>query len=175
MPVVAQDVRLSQRFPPPVAARLASAIDSAGREGLPMEPLVLRALEGQAKNASPEQILAALERLRNALRTSRTTLGTAASPNELMVAAAALQAGVPQARLAELHKLRGNMTVTAPLGAYLDLIARGARADRTWIRISDLARRRASDADYGRLTPADVDGDVTPARPPSPPTGEGSK
>jgi hypothetical protein len=145
--------------------QLGTTIERAGRDGLPTEPLVLRALEGQAKGASVEQIVGAMTRLRNALQTSRTTLGATASADELTIAAAALQAGVPQSRLAELHKLRGAMTVTAPLEAYLDLIARGAHADRTWVRISDLARRRANDADYGRLTPADVDRDAGAPRP----------
>ena len=96
------------------------------------------------RERSEDQIVAALSRLRGALRTARATLGPAAPSAELTTAAAALQAGVPEPRLAELHQLRGGMPVTAPLGAYLDLIARGAKADRAWSRISDLARRRAS-------------------------------
>jgi len=165
IPLAAQDSRLVERFPPAVVSQLSANIERAGHEGLPTEPLVLRALEGQAKGASVEQIVAALTRLRDALQTSRSTLGAGASANELTIAAAALQAGVPQSRLAELHRLRSGMTVTAPLEAYLDLIARGAHADRTWIRISDLARRRANDADYGRLTPADVDRDAAVPHP----------
>ena len=172
LPLLAQDPRLTQRFPAPVAVRLAASIDSAGQEGLPTEPLVLRALEGQAKGASPDQIAAAVSRLRLALRTARTTLGPAAQVSELATAAAALQAGVPQPRLAELHQLRGGMPVTAPLGAYLDLIARGARADRALDMISDLARRRASDAEFVRLTPTDVNRGAKPietSRPPAKP------
>jgi hypothetical protein len=173
LPLLAQDPRLAQRFSEPVAARLAANIDSAGHEGLPTEPLVLRALEGQAKGASEDQIVAALARLRTALRTARATLGPAAPEPELTTAAAALQAGVPEPRLAELHQLRGGMPVTAPLGAYLDLIARGAKADRAWSRISDLARRRATDVEFVRLTPADVDRDATPIRPLRPPANQG--
>lgn len=173
LPVLAQDPRLAQRFSEPVAARLAATIDSADHEGLPTEALVLRALEGQAKGASEDQIVAALTRLRGALRTARTTLGPAAPEPELTTAAAALQAGIPEPRLAELHQLRGGMPVTAPLGAYLDLIARGAKADRAWSRISDLARRRASDVEFVRLTPTDVDRDATPLRPSRPPVNQG--
>jgi hypothetical protein len=173
LPLAAQDPRLAQRFSEPVAARLAASIDSAAHDGLPTEPLVLRALEGQAKGASEDQIVAALSRLRGALRTARETLGPGAPSAELTTAAAALQAGVPEPRLAELHQLRGSMPVTAPLGAYLDLIARGAKADRAWNRISDLARRRASDVEFVRLTPADVDRDATPIRPSHPPASQG--
>lgn len=172
LPLRAQDPRLTERFGLPVASRLTATIDSADHEGLPTEPLILRALEGQAKGASPDQIAAALARLRGALRTARATLGPSAPEPELTTAAAALQAGVPEPRLAELHQLRGGMPVTAPLGAYLDLIARGAKADRVWSRISDLARRRASDAEFVRLTPADVDRDATPIKGSRPPANQ---
>ncbi len=120
-PLHGQDARLTARFAAPFAQRLGVAIDSASRDGLPSEPLVLRALEGQAKGATPDQILGAVTRLRDALRVSRETLGRDASATELTMAAAALQAGVPDTRLAELHKLRGKMSVTALLTAYLDL------------------------------------------------------
>ena len=167
--LLAQDPRLAERFTPAVASRLGAMIDSAGHDGLPTEPLVLRALEGQAKGATPDQIVGAMARLRSALGIARFTLGPASPAAELTTAAAALQAGVAESRLAELHQLRGGMPVTVPLDAYLDLIARGAPADRTWSRISDLARRRASDAEFVRLTPADVARDATPVRPARPP------
>ncbi|HEY4320458.1 MAG TPA: hypothetical protein VGM77_04690 [Gemmatimonadales bacterium] len=152
-----QDARITARFTPVVAAHLNATIDSASSEGLPAEPLVLRALEGQAKGATADQIVAALSRLRDALRTARVALGSTATPTDLMTAAAALQLGMPPSRLTELRQLRGDRGIGAPLTAYLDLTARGVSADRTWDRISDLARRRASDADFGRLTPRDVD------------------
>jgi hypothetical protein len=164
-----QDQRLTDRFPAPVAARFGALIDSAGHEGLPTDPLVLRALEGQAKGASADQIAAALTRLHIALRTSRRTLGGGATAIELTTTAAALQAGVPEARVAELHKLRGGMSITIPLSAYLDLTARGAPADRAWNRIADLARLRAADAEFTRLKPADLEHEPPPIRPPQDP------
>lgn len=165
-PLHAQDARLTDRFATPVAVRLGAMIDSAEHEGLPTDPLVLRALEGQAKGASSDQIVGAVDRLRDALRISRRTLGNGATAVEMTTAAAALQAGVPEARLAELHKLRGGMSITAPLSAYLDLTARGAPADRAWDRIADLARRRAADAEFVRLKPADLNRDPPPIRSP---------
>lgn len=171
-PLPGQDPRLAERFPPTVAAQLSATVDSASREGLPPEPLVLRALEGQAKGAPVDQIVAAVGRLRDLLRAAHLTLGAAASPTELTTAAAALQAGLPQARLAELHKLRGSLPVTAPLNAYLDLTARGAPADGAWSRISDLVRRRASDAEFVRLTPADIGHDKHSIRPAGTPDGK---
>lgn len=156
VPLGAQDPRITARFPAAVAARLSSIVDSASHDGLPTDPLVLRALEGQVKSATTDQIVAAMNRLRGALSISRRTLGADASSVELTTAAAALQAGVPESRLAELHQLRGSMSVTAPLSAYLDLTSRGALPDAAWDRIAALAKRHASDADFGRITPADV-------------------
>ncbi len=164
----AQDSRLSSRFSQPVAGRMASLIEAAGQEGLPTEPLVLRALEGGAKNVAVERILDALGRLRGALRTAKVTLGGSATTVELTTAAAALQAGVPETRLAELHRLRGSLSVTAPLGAYLDLVARGAEPERAWTHVAALARRRAVDADFVRLKPRDIDNGPARTRASSP-------
>jgi hypothetical protein len=151
-PARAQDPRIGARFSASDAARLTALIDSAGRENLPTDPLVLRALEGQAKNVPLDRIVDALDRLRDALHTAQTTLGPSASVPELTTAAAALQAGVPSTRLAELRQLRGGQPLTAPLGAYLDLVASGESASQAWRTVTDLARRRASDGDYVRLT-----------------------
>ena len=170
-PVTAQDPRIAARFPAAVAIRLSSIVDSAGHDGLPTDPLVLRALEGQVKSATTEQIVAAMNRLRSALSVSRRTLGADASSVELTTAAAALQAGVPENRLVELHQLRGTLSVTAPLSAYLDLTSRGAAPDAAWDRIATLAKRHASDAEFGRITPADV-GTKKPGRSGGGPTAE---
>lgn len=160
-PAAAQDPRIAARFPAAIATRLESVIDSASREGLPGEPLVLRALEGAAKNAPAPVIVDVVERLHVALRAARTALGSS-TPAELTTAAAAIQAGVPEAKLVELHTLRAGMSVTAPLGAYLDLVARGAAADRAWDRVTELARRQARDVEFIRLKPEDLDHKLPP-------------
>ncbi len=153
----AQDGRVTARFSAPVAARVNALVDSAQRAGLPTEPIILRALEGHAKGIDPDRIIPALSRLRTALQMARTALGPASSTVELTTAAAALQAGVAQQRLIELHQIRGTQSVTAPLGAYLDLVARGAEPDRAWTHVANLARRRAADAEFVRLMPRDVE------------------
>lgn len=153
----AQDGRVTARFPAPVAARVNALVDSAQRAGLPTEPIVLRALEGHAKGIAPDRILFALGRLRGALQSARAALGPTSSTIELTTAAAALQAGVAEQRLVELHQIRGTQSVTAPLGAYLDLVARGAEPDRAWTHVANLARRRAGDAEFVRLMPRDVE------------------
>jgi hypothetical protein len=74
----------------------------------------------------------------------------------MTTAATALQTGLEPARLLELRTLRGERSLTIPVGAYLDLVAQGAVAERAWQRVMDLARRRAADRDYERIDPADL-------------------
>lgn len=146
--LAAQDPRLAARFSRESAARITSVIDRAVAEGLPAEPLVLRALEGSAKGASEDRILLVLGRLHSSLHLARETLGPGVASADLTVAAAALQAGVPEARVAALQQWRNGKPLTAPLGAYLDLVARGVPGEQAWSQISGLAQRRAADREY---------------------------
>lgn len=148
----AQDPRLVSRFSSETVLRLTQLLDSATAEGVPSEPLVLRALEGSTKGASDVRILEVLGRLRGALRSARVALGSEATAADLTVAAAALQAGMPAARIAELQTLRAGRPLTAPLGAYLDLVARGTPGAAAWSQISELAQRRAPDREYASLS-----------------------
>lgn len=152
--LAAQDARLVARLPKATAARVAVLVDSARAEGLPTEPLILRALEGASKGAPEQRIVFALDGLRDALRGARGVLGPSAAPDDLAIAASALQAGVPKERVAELSQWRNGRSLTAPLGAYLDLVARGVPAERAWSQVSTLAQRRAPDRDYVGLVDA---------------------
>jgi hypothetical protein len=148
------DQRLTNRFPSSVAVRLDEVIDSAEAEGLPSEPLILRALEGGAKGIPADRVHAAITRLHAALRRARAALGGETSASDLATAAAALQTGLEPTRLLELRTLRGTRSLTLPLGAYLDLVARGAVSERAWAKVVDLARRQAADREYDRIDPA---------------------
>lgn len=154
--LVGVDQRLASRFPTSVAIRLDALVDSAAAEGLPTEPLILRALEGGAKGVPADRIQAALTRLHASLRRSRDVLGVAAAPADLTTAAAALQTGLEPARLLELRNLRGTRSLTVPLGSYLDLVAQGAVSERAWLRVMELARRQATDREYERIDPASL-------------------
>jgi hypothetical protein len=90
------------------------------------------------------------------MRRARQSLGYQVSPNDLATAGAALQAGVTPAGLLELRALRGDDSLTVPLGAYLDLAARGAVPGRAWERVMSLARANAADSDYGRIDPTNL-------------------
>jgi hypothetical protein len=148
------DQRLVNRFPATVALRLDALVDSAAALGLPTEPLVLRALEGGAKGVPADRIQTSLGRLLGAMARARDALGASTSASDLTTAASALQTGLEPTRLVELRNLRGDRSLTVPLGAYLDLVARGAVAERAWQRVVELARRNSADRDYEQIDAA---------------------
>ena len=148
------DQRLVNRFPASVAVRLDALVDSAASLGLPTEPLVLRALEGGAKGVPADRIQTSLSRLLGSLGRARDALGANTSASDLTTAASALQTGLEPTRLVELRSLRGDRSLTVPLGAYLDLVARGAVAERAWQRVVDLARRSSADREYEQIDAA---------------------
>lgn len=154
--LAAVDQRLGGRFPASVALRIHGIIDSATAEGLPAEPLVLRALEGGAKGVKADAIYVALGRLRASMRLAAQAIGLDAPASDLSTAAAALQTGLAPVRLVELRSARGAASLVVPLGAYLDLTARGAVPDRAWQRVIDLARRKADDRAYDDIDPTDL-------------------
>lgn len=152
-PLAAQDPRLAARFSPADAQLLTGVIDSAAAIGLPREPLVLRALEGAAKGAPATRIRQVLVRQREAMHDARDLIGADADATELATAATALQQGVPRTHLAELRAWRRDRPITVPLGAYLDLMARGTPSNRAWDQVAALARRNAADREFVRLVP----------------------
>jgi hypothetical protein len=149
----AQESRITARFPAADALAITALIDSAAQQGLPREPLILRALEGAAKGIPGPRVRLVLARYRDAMIRARDVVGQGSDPTELATAAAALLEGVPPAHLAELRQLRGSKSITVPLGAYLDMMARGTSAAIAWDRVNVLARRKAADQEFARLAP----------------------
>jgi len=123
----AQDPRLD-RLPPDSRAVVVTLIDSARGAGLPVEPLMQRALEGATKRASGERIVAAVRHLAVDLGRARDALGAPASPAELNAGAMALRAGASSETLAELRRARRDALIV-PLAVLTDLMASGVPAD----------------------------------------------
>jgi len=125
----AQDDRLSRRLESTTYAQVAAELDSARGAGLPLEPLIARALEGASKNATGARIVAAVHRLAADLATARRALGDASTTTELEAGASALRAGVDATALSELRRARPHYALTVPLAVLADLVARGVPAD----------------------------------------------
>ena len=139
----AQDPRLARRLDATAQAGVAAILDSARAAGLPLEPLVDRALEGASKGASGERIVAAVRKLATDLEAARQALRGGDSA-ELEAGASALRAGVTPAALTRLRESRPRQLLTVPLAVLADLVARGVPADTAATYVLTIAA--ASDA-----------------------------
>jgi hypothetical protein len=156
-PGAAQDPRLERRLDTATLQTVSGVIDSARLQGLPVEPLVQRALEGAAKHAAPEQIAAAVRRLARELATARDALGLASSPAELDAAASALRAGVRAADLTLLRRRR-TQSLTVALATLADLVSSGVPPDSAAAAVIALAASARDDqiAEFRRAVERDI-------------------
>jgi hypothetical protein len=138
-PAAAQDARLAARLTEPDRALVQAVLDSARLAGLPVEPLVDRALEGAAKRAPGDRIVAAVRRLKSELAAARDALGTRASMAELTAGASALRAGAGAADLRRLRELRGEQPVTVAAAVLADLVAVGVPGDSATAAVLSVA------------------------------------
>ncbi len=160
--VAVQDPRL-ERLDPDTRVAVAAVVDSAHGVGLPVEPIIQRALEGVTKGASGARIVAAVRRLAVDLGTARTALGTSAAEAELEAAVAALRAGATPDVLANLRDVR-RPPLTIALAVLADLVASGVPADSAAAAVLTLAPK-ARDADLVEFRRA-VERDITLGAPP---------
>jgi hypothetical protein len=156
-PGVAQDPRLERRLDAATLLAVNSVIDSARLQGLPIEPLVQRALEGAAKHAAPAQITAAVRRLAQELTTARGALGSESSLAELDAAASALRAGVRPEDLTRLRHRR-TQSLTVALATLADLVTSGVPPDSAAAAVIALAGSARDDqiAEFRRAVERDI-------------------
>lgn len=161
----AQDPRLAARLGTEVAASIAALTDSARAEGLPVEPLVQRALEGATKGASGPRIVAAVSGLLDRLERARSALGPGSRGAELVAGAAALYVGADPGTLRELRSSRGDKLVTVPLVVLADLVQRGVPNDTVSAIVLRLTEAGVTDAnleELRRLVEQDVRAGASP-------------
>jgi len=161
--VAVQDPRL-ERLDPDTRVAVAAVVDSAHGVGLPVEPIIQRALEGVTKGASGARIVAAVRRLAVDLGAARTSLGTSASEAELEAAVAALRAGATPQILVHLRDVR-RPPLTVALSVLADLVASGVPADSAAAAVLALAPK-ARDADLLEFRRA-VERDIALGAPPA--------
>jgi hypothetical protein len=161
--VAVQDPRL-ERLDPDTRAAVVAVVDSAHGVGLPVEPIIQRALEGVTKGAAGARIVAAVRRLTVDLGTARTALGTSASEAELEAGVAALRAGATPDVLAKLRDVR-RPPLTVALSVLADLVASGVPADSAAAAVLVLAPK-ARDADLVEFRRA-VERDIALGAPPA--------
>jgi hypothetical protein len=146
--------RLDEATQPLVVA----LIDSARAVGLPVNPLVERALEGAIKRAPGATIASAVRRLAADLGRARDALGPGASPVELDAGAAALRAGAGPDVLTRLRRARGHRPVTMALAVLTDLVARGVPIDTAAKAVLTLAAKARDEdlVDFRRAVERDI-------------------
>lgn len=165
-PLSAQDPRLTARLDAATAAEIGAIVASARSAGLPVEPLVDRALEGASKGAALSRIVAAVRALAQDLAAARLALGAGASDGEVTAGAGALRSGTDPATLTRLRAARQGEVLTVPLGVLADLIARGVPTDVATGAVLALARSHASDAEFVALG-RNVERDILAGAPPA--------
>ena len=145
------DDRLRGVFDATTYASLHALVDSAREAGLPAEPLIDKALEGAAKHADNDRIVAVVRDLSARLADARTALGGYGTADELSAGTAALRAGIAPNTLAVLRRLRHNEQVTIPLAVAAELVARGVRPDSASAQVLRLAAAGARDVELAAL------------------------
>jgi hypothetical protein len=158
------EARLGARLEPATRAQVLAEVEGARRDGLPVEELVDRALEGASKHAPGAAIVRSVRDVRQALGRASAALGRDASAVEIEAGASALEAGVPNTVLAGLRRARPKGSLTVPLSVLTDLVGFGVPTDtaaRTVLRLA-----RANDGallDFQRDVERDIGVGALPA------------
>lgn len=141
----AQDSRLDARLDTATRADLARNIDTARQLGLPVEPLVDKALEGATKRAAPPRIQAAVDALLHRMEVSRDALAPNPAPRDIVAGADALAYGATREALTTMRTIRPNGSLAVPLAVLTQLVASGVPVTRATRAVADLLKRGARD------------------------------
>ena len=150
-PARSQDTRLETRLPADALAATRAIVDSARALGLPVEPLVQKALEGASRGVDGTRIVRAVSALAERLSTAREALGSESTETELVAAAGALTIGIPQAMLRDLRRSQPDRSLALPLVVLADIVQRGVPVNTASSVIMSLSRARMPDAEFHSL------------------------
>lgn len=165
-PLGAQDARLASRLDARTLAAMTRVVDSARAQSLPTEPLIQKALQGSAKRAPSDRVLAAARALLAELAMARSALGRNSTEAELVAGASALHAGIPAATLTHVRELLGDRSVTVALATLADLVARGVPVAGAVNAVAALAGRNVPDAEFMAFS-GQVGRDIAAGAPPA--------
>lgn len=146
--LAAQDPRLAARLDSVTRVQVEAVLTVAHEEGLPIEPLVQKALEGSSKRAPGPRIVAAVETMLGDLRRARRSLGEGASTDELVAGAAALRAGATPDMVDRIRRAEPEAGVAVPLAVFADLVSGGMTIDAAWQSVAKLAEQGGDDQEF---------------------------
>lgn len=173
-PLSAQDARLSERLAAEARTGVEAEIREARAQGLPVEPLVQKALEGAARGAEGSRIVAVVHGLRERLAAARGALGDSATESELVAAAGALYVDVPPDAIRALREGSDGSPVDVPLVVLADMVQRGVPVEAASGAVIEL-RRAGADPDRYHLLRYRVEQDILSGTPPSTSVAERSR
>jgi len=136
--------RAREALPAQVFQRLDALAGELSQEGIPVEPLFNKALEGTAKRVPADRIVPAVTRYAGQLRQAREAFGPA-GPGPLLIAGAdALQRGVGMDILRRLGQPEGDNPGPSPMAVLVlaDLVEAGVPADRALGVLQEAMRMR---------------------------------
>lgn len=162
------DPRLVRVFPDPgTLGTLAREVTAARDAGLPVEPLVQKALEGKSKGAPDSLVIRAVRALRGRLASAAEILGREAAEPELVAAAGALYLGVQREALARVVEQTPTEARPMALVVLGDLVSRGvdvAVANDALLSLGKAGADAATLADFRAKVELDIGTGVTPSR-----------
>ena len=143
--LLAQDPRLDAKLDTATRAVVSRTIGTARELGLPVEPLVDKALEGATKRATSSRIEAAVAALLSRMEISRDALAPNAAARDIVAGADALAYGATREALATMRAIRPNGSLAVPLAVLTQLVASGVPVARATRAVADLLKRGARD------------------------------
>jgi len=149
-PVGAQEPDPLLRLDPNSRFAVELLLDSARAAQLPTQPLLSRALEGITRKADGKKIVGAVQKELGLLRTARSVLG-GVQDDELIAAAAVLEAGAKPAQLAVFRARHKDRNDLAAFTYWADLITRGVPSEDASSAITKLWQDGADDATFYSL------------------------
>lgn len=139
-----REEQLAARFDATTYERLRVAFASARDRGLPVAPLVDKALEGATKHAPGPRIESAVSALLQRLETSREALAPSPTDGDIASGADALAVGVPREALRSIRSIRPGHSVAVPLAVLAQLVSQGVPVARASNMVETVMRRGAT-------------------------------
>ncbi len=161
-----QDARLTQIRDDATREVVRQQIGGAQSRGVPVEPLMAKALEGVAKRASTKSIKAAMARLEENWHRAEKALAPNPTDDELSAGADALQQKVPESTLRALRKMAPGRSIAMEIGVLTQLVARNVDPGQASKMVLDLMARKATGTQLTALSSAvqeDVEAGLAPA------------
>jgi hypothetical protein len=135
----------ASRFDTLTANALRLLFDDAAEMGLPVRPLVNRALEGAARRTASDRILKVVREHAIALQQAKRALGNQSTEDELEAGAIALRAGLNDRALETVRASRPVGQAVVPLVVLTDIVRRGVPVSNARDAVNQLARTPRSD------------------------------